>query len=192
MMTNAAPAQLHEIDAKTAHRWLEDDKAVLIDVREPLEYNREHIIGARLVPLAGFDQADFTRDADKIAVFHCRTGNRTAMAAESILRTGFREVYHLDGGLEGWKRAGFPVHLSKKAPIDIMRQVQIAAGSLVVLGVVLAVLVSPWFMGLSAFVGAGLVFAGATGFCGMARMLALMPWNRPFASPPSAAGQAAA
>ena len=191
-MTNAAPTKLHEIDAVTVNRWLEQDQAVLIDVREPMEFNREHIIGARLVPLAGFDQADFTRDADKIAVFHCRTGNRTAMAAENILRTGFREVYHLDGGLEGWKRAGFPVHLNKKAPIDIMRQVQIAAGSLVVLGVVLAVLVSPWFMGLSAFVGAGLVFAGATGFCGMARMLALMPWNRPFASPPSAAGQAAA
>ena len=191
-MTNAAPTQLREIDAETVHRWLEDDKAVLIDVREPLEYNREHIIGARLVPLAGFDQADFRRDADKVAVFHCRTGSRTAMAAETILRAGFREVYRLDGGLEGWKRAGFPVHLNRKAPIDIMRQVQIAAGSLVVLGVVLAVLVSPWFMGLSAFVGAGLVFAGATGFCGMARMLALMPWNRPFASPPSAVDRAAA
>ena len=190
-MTTTAPTQLHEIDAETLHRWLDEDKAVLIDVREPLEYNREHIIGARLVPLAGFDQADFTRDADKVAVFHCRTGSRTAMAADRILRTGFREVYHLDGGLEGWKRAGFPVHLNRKAPIDIMRQVQIAAGSLVVLGVVLAVLVSPWFMGLSAFVGAGLVFAGATGFCGMARMLALMPWNRPFASAPSAAEPAA-
>lgn len=191
-MTNAAPTQLHEIDAVTVRGWLEADKAVLIDVREPLEYNREHIIGARLVPLAGFDQADFMRDADKIAVFHCRTGNRTAMAAENILRTGFREVYHLHGGLEGWKRAGLPVHLNRKAPIDLMRQVQIAAGSLVVLGVALAMLISPWFMGLSAFVGAGLVFAGATGFCGMARMLALMPWNRPFAAPQPAAGQARA
>lgn len=181
-MTKAASRKLQEIDAATVRRWLDADEAVLIDVREPLEYNREHIIGARLVPLAGFDQADFTRDADKIAVFHCRTGSRTARAAGNILRTGFHRVYHLDGGLEGWKRAGFPVHLNRKAPIDLMRQVQIAAGALVLLGVALAVLVSPWFIGLSAFVGAGLVFAGATGFCGMARLLAWMPWNRAFAA----------
>jgi rhodanese-related sulfurtransferase len=67
----------------------------------------------------------------------------------------------------------------RKAPLPIMRQVQIAAGSLVLLGLVLAVLVSPWFMALSAFVGAGLIVAGISGFCGMANLLLHMPWNRP-------------
>jgi hypothetical protein len=60
-----------------------------------------------------------------------------------------------------------------------MRQVQIEAGSLVLLGIVLGVWVAPAFLGLSAFVGAGLAFAGLSGWCGVARLLALMPWNRP-------------
>lgn len=173
------------MDAATVQRWLDEDKAVLIDVREAMEYNREHIIGARLVPLSGFDAADFARDAGKIAVCQCRTGSRSAKAAAQIVATGFKEVYSLQGGIEAWKQAGLPVHLNKKAPIDIIRQVQIAAGSLVLLGVALALTISPWFMALSAFVGAGLVFAGATGTCGMASLLALMPWNRTGATPPS-------
>jgi rhodanese-related sulfurtransferase len=65
-----------------------------------------------------------------------------------------------------------------RLPLPLMRQVQIAAGLLVLLGVVLAVTVAPAFIGLSAFVGAGLTFAGLSGWCGMAQLLALMPWNR--------------
>ena len=180
-----APVTVSEVDAATVQRWLDEDKAVLIDVREPMEYNREHIIGARLMPLSDLDAADFTRDAGKIAVCHCRTGNRSAKAAARIVASGFKEVYSLKGGIEAWKQAGLPVHLNRKAPIDITRQVQIAAGSLVVLGVVLALLISPWFMALSTFVGAGLVFAGVTGTCGMANLLALMPWNRTRTASPS-------
>ena len=84
----------------------------------------------------------------------------------------------LEGGLEAWKKAGLPTALDTKQPIEIMRQVQITAGSLVLLGVALGFLVAPGFFLLSGFVGAGLTLAGATGFCGMAKLLALMPWNR--------------
>ena len=73
----------------------------------------------------------------------------------------------------------------RKQPIEIMRQVQITAGSLVVIGVVLAFTVAPAFIALSAFVGAGLVFAGVSGWCGMAKLLALMPWNRPARGAPA-------
>ena len=177
--------QTRTVDAVTLKQWLDEDKAVLIDVREPMEYNREHIIGSRLVPLSGFDPADFDRDRDKAVVCICRSGMRSARAAGQVLATGFDQVYTLEGGIDGWKQAGLPVHFDRKAPLDLMRQVQIAAGSLVLLGVVLAVLVSPWFMALSGFVGAGLVFAGMTGFCGMARLLAAMPWNRPHARTPA-------
>ena len=52
------------------------------------------------------------------------------------------------------------------------------AGGLVLAGVILGFLLSPWFFALSGFVGAGLTFAGVTGFCGMARILAVAPWNR--------------
>lgn len=167
-----------EVDPRMVKAWLDSDQAVLIDIREPDEYAREHIPGSRLVPLSGFDAADFPKDHDKIGVFHCSSGSRTREAAPRILATGFREVYHLEGGFQAWKKAGFAVTLDRRAPISIMRQVQIAAGALVVAGVILAVLVSPWFMALSAFVGAGLMFAGISGTCAMANLLAVMPWNR--------------
>ena len=92
---------------------------------------------------------------------------------------GHEKVAVLDGGLEAWKSAGLPTRTDRKAPLEMMRQVQIAAGGLVLIGVGLGLLVHPGFFGLAAFVGAGLTFAGATGFCGMARLLALAPWNRP-------------
>lgn len=151
---------------------------MLIDVREPDEYAREHIEGAQLVPLSRFDPGAIAGERSRIAIFHCNSGNRTTQAASQLLSAGFAETYHLEGGLQAWKRAGLPVVADRKAPLPIMRQVQIAAGSLVLLGIALAVLVSPWFMALSAFVGAGLVMAGVTGFCGMANLLAYMPWNR--------------
>jgi rhodanese-related sulfurtransferase len=169
---------LKEIDAKTLHDWMEDGKAVLIDVREVDEYAHEHIIGSRLVPLSAFDKADFKDNKDKVAVFHCRTGNRTCMAAPQLLQTGFADVYHLDGGIEAWKKAGYSVHYDASQPISIMRQVQLTAGSLVLIGAILAILVSPWFALLSGFVGGGLMMAGFTGSCPMANMLAVLPFNR--------------
>ncbi len=169
---------LKKIDARKANELLKSGKAVLIDVREPDEWIKEHVPEAHLVPLSGFNPDDFPKDHGKIAVFHCRSGGRTEAAAPQILRTGFREVYQLEGGIQGWREAGYKVNETAKAPISIMRQVQITAGSLVLLGIVLAVLVDPWFAALSAFVGAGLTQAGITGTCAMASMLKHMPWNR--------------
>lgn len=171
-------ATMNMVDAETARRWLDNGEALLIDIREADEYVREHIPEAHLVPLSGFDSQDFPRDHDKIAIFHCASGTRTATAAPQILGTGFAQIYQLEGGLKAWRAAGFPVNENRSAPISIMRQVQITAGSLIVLGIVLAVTLSPWFMGLSAFVGAGLVFAGLSGTCAMASLLAAMPWNK--------------
>jgi len=88
------------------------------------------------------------------------------------------EAYILEGGIEGWKQAGLPVVADKSQPIEINRQVMIAAGSLVLIGVLLGAFVSSGFYVLSGLIGAGLVFAGVSGFCGMAKLLALMPWNR--------------
>lgn len=169
---------LQKIDAKTTNKWMKSGKAVLIDVREPDEWIKEHVPEAHLVPLSGFNPEDFPKEHDKIAVFHCRSGGRTEAAATQILQSGFREVYQLEGGIQGWRDAGLQVNENAKAPISIMRQVQITAGIMIVLGVVLAVLINPWFMALSAFVGAGLTLAGITGNCAMASMLKHMPWNR--------------
>jgi rhodanese-related sulfurtransferase len=169
---------LPNVDPRTVQAWLEKGEAVLIDVREPDEHARERIAGARLAPLSRFEPASLAADSGKILVFHCNSGNRTTQAADQLCRAGGDRVYQLEGGLQAWKRAGLPVVVDRKAPLPLMRQVQIAAGSLVLLGTVLAILASPWFLVIPAFVGAGLVVAGITGFCGMARLLARMPWNR--------------
>jgi rhodanese-related sulfurtransferase len=168
------------IEPHELHQRMQKGDIVLIDIREPSEYAREHITGARLVPLGAIDSHDFDAERGKAVVFTCRSGNRTAMHATRLLAKGFREAYVLAGGIDGWKKAGLPVHFNPKAPLDLQRQVQIAAGSLALLGAVLAWLVSPWFILLSGFVGAGLMMAGITGFCGLARLLAVMPWNRRF------------
>ncbi len=169
---------LKTIDAHKTRNLLKSGEAVLIDVREPDEWIKEHVPEAHLVPLSGFNPDDFPRDHEKIAVFHCRSGGRTEAAAPQILRTSFREVYQLEGGIQAWREAGYKVNETAKAPISIMRQVQITAGSLVLLGLVLAIIVNPWFATLSAFVGAGLTQSGITGTCAMASMLKHMPWNR--------------
>ena len=174
---------LKPINVRALKQKLDSGEAILIDVRETDEHAREHVIGARLAPLSSIDTHDFDRDHGKIAVFHCRSGMRTQANAAALLARGFRDAYYLDGGIEAWKSAGFPVHTNAKAPLEIMRQVQIIAGGLVVAGVALGLLVHPSFFALSAFMGAGLFFAGATGWCGLALLLKTMPWNRPIANP---------
>jgi rhodanese-related sulfurtransferase len=153
--------------------------AVLVDIREADEYAREHIPGARHHALSRVDRNTPVHAGDDVLIFHCRSGARTKGNAARLAATAQTcEAYILDGGLEAWKKAGLPVALDRSQPIDILRQVQIAAGSLVLLGVVLGALVAPAFYALSGLVGAGLLFAGVSGYCGMARLLAVMPWNR--------------
>lgn len=154
------------------------DHIVLIDIREPSEFAREHIKGSKNIPVNNLDGCDFSHSQEQIAIFYCQMGNRTKSALDKIENCGFKEVYCLPNGLEQWKKCGLPTVVNRNAPIDIMRQVQITAGSLVLLGVVLGYLLSPYFYILSGFVGAGLMFAGISGTCGMAKLLGFMPWNK--------------
>ena len=113
-------------------------------------------------------------------LFRSRSGNRTTVNAQRLSATvPGAKVYVLDGGIEAWRDAGLPIFRDVKQPIEIMRQVQIVAGSLVAVGTALGVLVHPGFLAVPGFVGAGLAFAGVTGTCAMARILSLAPWNRP-------------
>ncbi|SHI70034.1 Rhodanese-related sulfurtransferase [Roseomonas rosea] len=153
--------------------------AMLVDIREPDEHARERIPGARNLPLSRLEAAELAVQEGRPVLFHCRSGARTGANSQRLAaKAGLCEAYLVEGGLDGWKAAGLPVAEDRRRPIELMRQVQIAAGSLVLLGLVLAALVSPWFLALSGFVGAGLVFAGLTGTCGMATLLRRMPWNR--------------
>jgi rhodanese-related sulfurtransferase len=164
-----------------AKRRLADGSAILVDIREPMEHAREAIPGAFLRPVSTFDPRSLDAIGGKNApaiIFHCQSGKRTADNADRLRTCGVPESYILEGGLSGWKAAGYPTSIDRTKPIELHRQVQIAAGLLILTGMLLAWLVSPLFLGLSAFTGAGLVFAGISGWCGMARILGLMPWNR--------------
>lgn len=152
--------------------------AKLIDIRSADEHARECIQGATHVPMEHLDQQGLPADTQGTVIFHCRSGNRTRLNASRLAGCAQGEAYALEGGLDAWKKAGLPVQVDASAPLELQRQVQMVAGTLIVLGAVLGALASPWFHLLSAFVGGGLVFAGASGFCGMARLLMHMPWNR--------------
>jgi len=153
-----------------------DAGARLIDIRGADEHARERIAGAMNVPL---DQiSDLPRDGRQV-VFHCKSGMRTtANAAQLVAAAGSATAYILEGGIDAWRQAGQPIVADRSQPLEIMRQVQITAGALVLTGLLLGAFVAPGFLGVSAFIGAGLMFAGVTGWCGMANLLRVMPWNR--------------
>lgn len=175
-----AQGEVHDVEATVLRSWLGRGEAVLVDVREPGEHAAERIEGSLLAPLSAFDPQALPGPDGRRLVLYCRSGNRSDQAGRRLLAAGFTGVHHLRGGLLAWREAGCPVEASsggRRLP-DLMRQVQITAGSLVVLGTVLGAAVSPWFLLLAGSVGAGLVYAGASGTCGMAMLLARMAWNR--------------
>ena len=166
-------------------RQLLGDDGVLVDIREADEHARERIPGARHVPLSKLDATDAALPQGAPVIFHCRSGARTlANASRLVAWAGqSRDAYVMEGGLDAWRKAGLPVMADRSQPIELQRQVQIVAGGLGLSGTLLGVLVSPWFLIVPGFVGAGLTFAGLSGFCGMARLLMLAPWNRALGAP---------
>jgi rhodanese-related sulfurtransferase len=154
----------------------------LFDVRTPAEFAEVHVPSARNIPLDELDpqalvEAGQTRK-DEAVYLLCLGGQRAKRAAAEFARGGFAEPVVVEGGTLAWVEAGLPVNRGKAGAISLERQVRIVAGSLVLIGVLLGWLVHPGFYGLSGFVGAGLVFAGVTDFCGMGLLLARMPWNK--------------
>lgn len=170
---------LPTISPRRAFEMLNKGEARLIDIRESSEYVESFIPGARLVPLSIAEMYPL-KDEDapeKPLIFFCRSGNRTEKASDLLQRiAGDTEAWRLDGGLAAWQKEGLPVRHGS-APFPLFRQIQIGAGALVLLGIAGSYVWHPMFW-LSAFVGAGLVFAGVTGFCGLGLLLARMPWNR--------------
>jgi len=168
--------RLITIDAATLKQLLDREQVILVDVRERSEYAGEHIPGSMLIPLSTFTPLAVPVGNKKL-VLHCQSGNRSSQAAQKLFAAGVAEVTHLAGGLNAWKQAGYPTNVNKKAPISIMRQVQIVAGSLVLISTFMTLL-SPWFLIMCGLVGVGLLFAGITNTCGLAILLAKMPWNQ--------------
>jgi rhodanese-related sulfurtransferase len=150
----------------------------LIDVREHPEFASGRLAGSRLIPLGQLERRAAEMDPAQPVVCLCRSGKRAAQAAETLSGLGLTRVARLEGGLLAWEQAGLPLEKDAHAPWALERQVRFTAGLLVLFGLGLS-LVWPPAIGLSWFVGAGLVFAAMTDWCGMGLLLARMPWNRP-------------
>ena len=149
----------------------------LVDVRTPAEYKSIHVVDAVNYPMESLDlgKIPFAREQEIHVI--CQSGGRSLKACQKLEAAGFTNIVNVEGGTSAWHAAALPVVKGKKI-MSLERQVRIAAGSLVVIGVALGHFVAPGWFGLSAFVGAGLVFAGVTDTCGMGMLIARMPWNR--------------
>jgi len=154
--------------------------AELLDVRTPGEFSSAHVPGARLLPLGDLDAAEFLKqhDPDKTIYVLCQTGGRARRAIEKFRQAGFNECVLVEGGTQAWMEAGLPVDRGETRVLSLLRQTQITVGAVSAGGALLAVAVHPWFALIPLVTGCGLLVAGLTGFCGLALVLAKMPWNR--------------
>lgn len=172
-----SPAELHE-------QVRSGGSVELIDVRTPAEFQEVHVSYARNIPLDRLSAAAVGGDPGRPLYVICKSGGRGRQACEKLTAAGLTQVINVDGGTSAWDQAGLPVMRGRKV-MSLERQVRIAAGLLVLTGTVLGAFVSPYWLGLSGFVGAGLVFAGLTDTCGMGMLLARMPWNQVSSTSPS-------
>ncbi len=183
-MTTATAATVstqHEIEPRDAQALLARGEAVLVDVREPDEHARERIAGATPMPLGTLTTEKVKALGARRVLIHCKSGRRGADATAkcgTLASTGIG-VSNVRGGIEAWRAAGLPTIVDAGRPrLSVMQQTQVLIGTCVLAGTALGFLVHPGFLAIPAFMGAGLVFAGATGFCGMALLLGKLPWNR--------------
>lgn len=170
---------IRAVNAPTLKQWLDTGKATLVDVREPAEYEASHIEGAVLLPLANACKSALPNCSGKKLVIHCQKGGRGSSACEKLLAEDpGLEIYNLEGGINAWVSEGLSVRSSGRFFLPLDRQVQLTIGLCVLGSSLLGYFVSPAFMLVSGFFGAGLTFAGLTGVCGLALLMARMPWNQ--------------
>lgn len=167
------------IDAKTLKLWLDNNEAILIDVREPGEYEAESIPGAKLIPLGTISQGKLPIHEGRKLVIHCHLGKRGTKACEKLFAENNNlDIYNLEGGLTAWKDQGYPVLSEPSFVLPLDQQVQLTIGSAVLLGSLFTYLFGSWWLLFTGFFGAGLCFAGLTGNCYLAQVMAKMPWNK--------------
>lgn len=166
------------IDALTAKQWLSEGQAVLIDVREPTEHASQKITGAKLHPVGSICCGDLPSREKKIIIY-CQKGMRGSNACQKLMAENDElDIYNLEGGIEAWQQAGLAIEQGHKKVLPLDRQVQLTIGLSVLILSLLAYFVNPAFAFGAAFFGAGLTNAGLTGWCGLAKLMALMPWNK--------------
>lgn len=153
----------------------------LIDVREPAEYHLQRITAAKLIPLGELEKRHAEVDQSKPVVVMCQAGMRGSKAAQLLSKLGYPQVLNLEGGMSAWQNAGLKFEKSGNG-LPVMQQTQLVIGLGVVVGAILAIALHPLYALICAFFGCGLTLAGSTGWCGLALLLAKMPWNQKHSS----------
>jgi rhodanese-related sulfurtransferase len=172
---------IHNIDPKTLSQWLKSKKAILIDVREPAEYKSQSIKDARNLPLSQvtIEESHLPEHKNKKLVIHCQSGKRSMMACAKLKNDGAQfDIWNLEGGISNWKNNNLPIVTSGKKILPLDRQVQLTIGVMIVLGLIFNHLFSNNWLILPLIAGLGLMNAGITGWCGLAKLMAKMPWNK--------------
>lgn len=167
-----------ECTVLTLNEKIGNEDLHLVDVREYAEYAGGRVEGAKLMPLGELEKRHTEIDHSKPIYVMCRTGNRSGKAQEKLKKLGFENVINVAGGFEAWKKEDLPFEKDENAPWDLERQVRFVAGVLILIGFALSILVHPYLIGISVFIGAGLTFSALTNTCTMGMILSKMPWNR--------------
>ncbi|MBX3390913.1 MAG: hypothetical protein KF691_15800 [Phycisphaeraceae bacterium] len=172
-----------EFDPVSVRRLIADGQAQLIDVREPQERARLFVQGSESMPLSAFDPDKIPANADKLTILHCHGGTRSRKALDRALAGAKGTFAHMRGGIQAWKAAGLPVVESPSFSLTPMQQTQVLMGLLVLSGTLLGAFVTPWALILSGFIACGMIYAGVSGNCAMANLLASFPWNQTKTAP---------
>ncbi|WP_371193927.1 rhodanese-like domain-containing protein [Glaciecola sp. SC05] len=167
-----------EVTAQQAKQILEAENAILIDVREPAEHASKHIPQSLLHPVGKISDADI-KDKQQTLMIYCQKGMRGKKACEKLTSENAElKVFNIIGGIEAWESAGLTTQSTGAKLMPLDRQVQVSIGVLLVVFSLLSLFVSNSFGWATAFIGVGLFIAGSTGFCGLGRIIAMMPWNQ--------------
>jgi rhodanese-related sulfurtransferase len=174
--------KVRNLDAPAVYKMIQEGSAVIIDVREKMEYDAAHIDGAVNIPFSelSIEHHAFPKDlGGKALIFQCATGPRSSMACEKLMANiNSEDICHMDGGLQSWTDHSYPIIKSQKFCIPLIGQVQITAGLFMLTAILLGSVVDETLFYLGLIPGVGLIISGATGWCGTMKLLMKMPWNR--------------
>ena len=169
---------IHYISSQEAKKLLDSQEAALIDVREPAEHRSQKIPHAQNIPLSKIQSDHLKNHSNKKVILHCKAGKRSQEACQKIIENLDYDIYSIEGGIDSWIAAGLDIEKGQSSVLPLDRQVQLTISGMIITGLVLYQFATPFGLLLPLIAGLGLANAGLTGWCGLAKFMALMPWNK--------------
>jgi rhodanese-related sulfurtransferase len=171
-------ANIQNISSAEAKKLLHSNEAILIDVREPAEHRSEKIPSAQNIPLSRIQSDHIMRHKNKKVILHCKAGKRSEEACQKVIQDLDFDIYKIEGGIDAWSASGMEIEKGAASVLPLNQQVQLTIGIMILTGLALFQFVTPYGLILPLIAGLGLINAGLTGWCGLAKAMAMMPWNK--------------